>query len=1641
MIKLKLSFGKDYVPSEYEVQEGELLKRAIERVTDSVPLGEFKREDIFNVVVNGHIIDYPFWDKITLKKADTVLITPKIKDGEFGQVFKQFLLVAITIVAGVLLTPAGGATVGSALLVAGVTIAASLALNALIPPPVQDVGPGGTGIGGVDDSQMYAISGQSNQMKRLGIVPKVYGTHRVFPTLATTPYTELSVNPATGEVVQYLVAVYDFGLGTPQLSDIRIGDTPLTTDSFQDFQYNLVDINRPDVYRDKLDQVLKKEFKLYQGDRDVTSLAIDMSPGVENVQTCATNPLNLQQEFILDFVCPRGLFGYDSSGSLKQRIANLSIEFALVGSTDWKAYNDTSAVDNFDIIGGTDTESFQTTVAALVPTDPLFGSYYDAVSYQQSNMFSDFNYITYVFFRGGNGLLVPSSSPWQVGQAVTLNYEFVGNIIDVQTVVGRPEFKRIVLDRSVLAGYNFYTWRGKQAYQTGPTPPPIVYGPSAETISTIKSYNSISARANIVGARSNPVYASFRFKPKVIGRYQVRVRRLGSEGDYSQQKADDVTWGGLTTNTPRPPVLTDKRHVFMELRIRATNQLNGNIQNLSAVASQSLEVYDPDTQTWSRQITNNPAWVFVDLLTGEINKKRVSVDRLHLESIVAWANYCAEVPTPPPSQTYLFPRFQTNFVLDYEGTLQEVLFQICGAAQASLNVIDGKYGVLVDRLKTTPVQIFTPRNSSGFSSTRFYGPRPDGVKVKFIDPNLDWETSEVIVYDNGFDATNAENFDEMTSFACTNNEQAWRFGRYMIAQNRLRQETMNLQVDFEHLVCSRGDYVQISQDVMEVGGRPARVKSVNGSEFVIDDHLDIDPDIDYGVTHRAADGSIATNHISVTAPNTFTLLGNKVIFRGQDTSGQTLDTYFRYGGVPAVIGSQVKSKALAISIPWDGVKTTYVLPATPISDDDLCVWLDGDMRTEWTRTGTTLTFPFDTSGQVLDCILRKSSPDVVGSPRKILGLVGFFDGSDTIYDLPETPISDDDTIGFLNGFFRTDFTVVGDQIVFFGQDTTGQDFDVQYRYSGGASLIGTAKRDLAVVGVWDGTDTTYTLSEEPTSEHDLMPYLNGIMRSDYTQGLPVPAVGDLVVIGEMTKIVFDCIVKSISPNDDLSAQLVLVERANEIFDYESSSTLPDYDPQLSNTANPVSKPPKAVTNLTLLANTFECAQTQSGYNYYVEFSWDIPPGSVYEFFEIWYDDGRGYRSVANTSSKQFHVDIDQDRLGTEHGVKVVAVAASGNKLQLIAMPEIRFTPVVKNVAPSDVDGLSMNITNQVLQLSWNSISDCDVAKYEVRFSTDTNDVWEASVPLQVVDRNVNSISVQARTGLYLIKAIDFAGNKSATAARAITTIPNLFDLNVIQEFQDAPTFPGELQQTELLGEAVILTTAVAGTVDNMQFTPEGFYVFADLLDLGDIYSVRLASLIRADGYRFGELMSSWEHLSSVDHLSSSDSDDWNVVAEYRATNEILAMSDWVHLSDVDHLNEGVGQGFTDWRPISTIGDATGRVFQFRVKLESLTPNVTPRLFDARIKADMPDRVDNFENLVSTASGPFQVTYAKKFNGPAPSPNVQITVENPQKGDYWVFSNKDLEGFQIQFYDETDTQVVRTFDVQAKGYGSRHTVTI
>ena len=1296
---------------------------------------------------------------------------------------------------------------GLGLATAAVTIGATLLLNALIPPPVFENADLGAGYEG---SQSFSIGGQSNSAKPYSIVPKVYGTHRMFPNLAANPYTELAIDPVTNEQIQYLYAIYDFGLGPADIADIRIGDTLLDPANFNDYSFRLVDFNKPVVSEGLWDEALESSLGLYRGDVTPDYLSAGL-PGNQDdgdpeaewrvVRTTAVNSAGSGQEIVLQFACPEGLYGYSSSGQLGERRINLDVEFSLTGANDWKKYNDTNFVSTFDSVGG-QIGIFEIYVNfALDNLLAVADTYYDILISGGTGYNGDGRYKKYLKPNINQILVVKDpTTPFVVGQPVHYFGAFRGYITAIG-VHGNPAYAILTLDR-----LNIHT---SNAYPVFTSPIAVVNFPlAAEPVKVIT--NSLGV-FRIEASKKAAVYGMVRFTPIVSGQFDVRVTRKNTSGTYSSVTADNLTWGNVTTRFDRSPISTDKRHVFLEIKIKATSQLNGTIQNLSALVRSVCDVYDDGTMTWSKQVTNNPAWIFTDLLIGEVNKKAVDKSRLDLTSIVEWADFCDQVPTPPPSQTFTDPRFTTNLVLDYSTTLQGIVGQVTGAAQASLNLIDGKYGVLIDKYKSTPVQVFTPRNSSSFSSSRLYGPRPDALKIKFVDPGANWAVSEVVVYDNGFNETNAEVFEEMTAFACTSHEQAWRFGRYMIAQNKLRQETISITVDFEHLVCTRGDYVQITQDVMRVGGSPARVKTVAGNMITIDDSLDINFMLSYGYVYRGIDGVIHSGTLVSTGPSDFTLTGS------------------------------------------------------------------------------------------------------------------------------------------------------------------------------------------------------------------------------------IPAVGDLIVIGVVGSVVYDCLVRSIAPNDDMSASLILVEKADAIYDYESTDVLPDYDPQLSPTTNPEFSPPGEVVNLVVSDFGYECAANGLGYEYFVELEWS-PPNAAVELFEIYVDYGGGYNRMDTTRGAVYRYIVNPEFLGTLHRFKVLAVSASGKKLPLGSVGFVSSTPLTKTTPPTDVPKLYLDITNEVLQLSWDRVADCDVKEYLIRFSPSLTATWETTIPIARIDAKTGTTTTQARTGTYLIKAVDFNGTESVNAAAAITTIPNLFNLNVVDSISDSPAWLGTFDRVLNSSGALIMDKAVPGGPGIGQYYSEGYYYYQSLLDLGEIYTVRLQSSIRAEGFAEDDLMSNWTTLASVLLLSSTGVSAWGLETQYRSTDQLNVMSDWTSLSIIAALNEGLASIFTPWRTF-LIGDATARIFQFRLRLISNVTSVSPRVFDGTIAADMPDRIESFENLTSSAGTGFVVDYATEYYGPGTSPNVQISIDGASTGDYWAFDYKDLTGFSIRFYDKDAVQVARQFDVAVKGFGRRNTSVI
>jgi hypothetical protein len=276
------------------------------------------------------------------------------------------------------------------------------------------------------------------------------------------------------------------------------------------------------------------------------------------------------------------------------------------------------------------------------------------------------------------------------------------------------------------------------------------------------------------------------------------------------------------------------------IRIRATDQLNGIIDTFNCVVTSILPDWDAATSTWIERPTTNPASIFRNVLQGTANAQPLADARLDLASIEAWHDDCAAA-----GRGY-------NFIVEQRTTVDELLRQIVAIGRASRGSVDGRWGIVRDVPQTVPIQHFTPRNSRSFSLTKIFRDLPHAIKARFINPEAGWEIDERIVLADGYafdygdgrgprDAFDvaaptlplATKFEAIQFFGVTDADQAWKEARYHIAVATLRPEVYNFETDVEHIVCTRGDLIQVAHDVALFGVGSGRLKDVT----VVDDAI------------------------------------------------------------------------------------------------------------------------------------------------------------------------------------------------------------------------------------------------------------------------------------------------------------------------------------------------------------------------------------------------------------------------------------------------------------------------------------------------------------------------------------------------------------------------------------------------------------------------------------------------------------------------------------------------------------------------------------------------------------------------------------------------------------------------------------
>ena len=349
--------------------------------------------------------------------------------------------------------------------------------------------------------------------------------------------------------------------------------------------------------------------------------------------------------------------------------------------------------------------------------------------------------------------------------------------------------------------------------------------------------------------------------------------------------------------------------------------------------------------------------------------------------------------------------------------------------------------------------------------------------------------------------------------------------------------------------------------------------------------------------------------------------------------------------------------------------------------------------------------------------------------------------------------------------------------------------------------------------------------------------------------------------------------------------------------------------------------------------------------------------------------------------------------------------------------------------PSDVTDFSCNIIGGDAHLSWQQITDLDLAYYQIRYSTQTSGAsWANSVSLvEKVARPATSVTVPARVGSYLIKAIDKNGNYSSNETIIATNVTAIGNYNAVATQTESPTFSGTKNQTvvsegtlrldssELFDSATgnfdSATSFFDSGVTSYDLYAQGNYVFANPIDIGGVYTSRVTASITQTSDNLDDLFD----LRTGNFDDAGSNFDGDTPANCNAHLEIALSNDNIT--------------YTDFRNF-VVGDYTARYYKFRVFLRSFDLASTPVISALSVSIDMPDRIFSGNDISSGTS-----TYTVSFTNPFYSVNyaVGITAQGLATGDYHLLTNKTINGFDLAFKNSGGTGISKTFDYIAKGY--------
>ena len=285
--------------------------------------------------------------------------------------------------------------------------------------------------------------------------------------------------------------------------------------------------------------------------------------------------------------------------------------------------------------------------------------------------------------------------------------------------------------------------------------------------------------------------------------------------------------------------------------------------------------------------------------------------------------------------------------------------------------------------------------------------------------------------------------------------------------------------------------------------------------------------------------------------------------------------------------------------------------------------------------------------------------------------------------------------------------------------------------------------------------------------------------------------------------------------------------------------------------------------------------------------------------------------------------------------------------------ELAFDLNPPDTEPEDVTGFDFEISTGTCFLIWNPVGDLDLSYYQIRHtprtSGDANELWATSnTVIQKVARPATFATVPARSGTFLIKAVDKIGQPSINATAKLIPVNALPGLGVEVLQTEDPSFPGN---GDVANFNVVIDTAANPdelTIDDTSAaTPTGTYYFggalsgsqtaasADYIDLG---TVRNAVCNGATTFnRHIDYASVWDNIPQNWETWPNTFDDWT--SESADFGDMQAV---VYVQATDDDPASASPTYGEWL-LANGQQVVGRGFRFKVVLSATNTGVSPSI--------------------------------------------------------------------------------------------------